>query len=900
MSGFGGAVKLTGESEYRKALKEITRNLKEVSAEMKVVTATFGRNDKSVQGLTAKQAALNLQLTQQKSRLSNLESEYKQMSGRFDEQTRKHEALIASYDKEKAELERIGNTLGTTSKEYEEQEKVVKALEGQVNDSAKAQEYNEKSMSNMRIEINKAQADVNKTTRELNSMEIQLKEARDAESRLASESGKLASTIADQESKVSQLKNEYKDVVLQYGRNSSEAQSLAKQIDSLSGELSENKNKMNEVDRAADSLDKSLETAEDGAKDANDGFTVLKGTLADLASNAIQKVTSAITGQMGAAISRVDTIHSFEKTMKALGFTEDEVTASMNKLKDGIDGLPTTLPQVVSMQQQYTALTGDVDKATALTLALNDATVASGKGQEDAARAADHWYSILATGKPELENWKEINTIMPAQMKQLAQSILGASASTEDLRLAWKDGTVSTEQIMNAMIELDKKGGKGFESFAKQAQDGSSGIETSMTNVKTAITNALAQIIEEVGYDNIVKGFDRLKEAIKAITPYAVEFVEKGMNVISKAFEFVVKHSDGVKLALGALVGAFVAFQGLKIANTIQNVILSMKGLEVVTKSNTLATMANKAAQGAAAIATKAMAAAQWLLNAAMSANPIGLVIAAVLALVAAFVILWNKSEAFRNFWINLWDNIKNVASVVLEAIKAFFSTAWETIRNVWSVATGFFTGIWKGIKKAFSSVASWFGSIFKTAWNNIKSAFSGVGKFFGGIWSTIKDKFTNIGQKIGQSIGGAFKKAINAVLKTAENVINAPIRAINGLIGKVNGLGFSFGYLNEINLPRLAKGGVLKKGQVGLLEGDGAEAVVPLEENTKWIKKVADEMQTAFIKGNNALSNGASFVGDEITINVYASDGMDVNALATAVEQRLARVQRQRQEVWA
>ena len=80
----------------------------------------------------------------------------------------------------------------------------------------------------------------------------------------------------------------------------------------------------------------------------------------------------------------------------------------------------------------------------------------------------------------------------------------------------------------------------------------------------------------------------------------------------------------------------------------------------------------------------------------------------------------------------------------------------------------------------------------------------------------------------------------------------------------------------------------------------DGAEAVVPLEENTKWIKRVADEMQTAFISGKNVMNGGASFVGDDITINVYASQGMDVNALATAVEQRLARVQRQRQEVWA
>ena len=957
MSGFGGAVKLTGESEYKKALKEITRNLREVSSEMKVVTATFGKNDKSVQGLTAKQAALNLQLREQRSRLSNLESEYKLMSDRFVEQTQKHNALIATYTKEKSELERIGNTLGTTSKEYLEQEKVVEALEKQVNDSTKAQEYNEKSMSDMRIEINKAQADVNKTTNELGRMETQLNEAKDAENRLGSASGQLASKISDQENKVASLKEEYKNAVLQYGKNSSEAQKLATKIETLSGELAENKRQMKDADSAADALDKSLDEISESADKANGGFSVFKGTLANLVSQGIQKVSGAITGQMDAAISRVDTIHSFEKTMKALGFTEDEVAASMDKLKGGIEGLPTTLPQVVSMQQQYTALTGDVDKATALTLALNDATVASGKGQEEAARAAEHWYTMLASGKPELDNWKEANTIMPAQMKQLAQSILGTTATSQDLFKAWQSGEVSTEQIMDALINLDQKGGKGFQSFAKQAKDGSSGIETSMTNVKTAITNGLAQLIEEVGYDNIVKGFDSVKEAIKTIIPYVVDFAKKFINALKWL-------KDNGTVIQAVLTGLGVAIGGLI-------------ALEVITNMSKYVKLVK-----AWAAETKIVTAAQWLLNAAMSANPIGLIVVAVLALVAAFVVLWNKSETFREFWKGLWENVKEIAGVVIEAIKGFFTTAWDTIKNVWSVAVGVFQGIWDGIKavfstvvdfftsifstawnaiqtvwsvvvtffqgiwdgikavfstvigfyknaftgawnaitsvwnkakgffqgvwtnirKIFASVATWFGARFKEAWNAIKRPFAAVGSFFGGIWSTIRSKFQDIGQRLGDTIGGAFKKAINAVLRTVENVINAPVRAINGLIGIINDLGFSFGYLNEIYLPRLSKGGVLKKGQVGLLEGDGAEAVVPLEQNTKWIRRVADEMRLSLANGQgNTLSNNTgSFNGDQITVNVYGSQGMDVNTLAIAVEQRLARVQRQKQEVWA
>lgn len=133
---------------------------------------------------------------------------------------------------------------------------------------------------------------------------------------------------------------------------------------------------------------------------------------------------------------------------------------------------------------------------------------------------------------------------------------------------------------------------------------------------------------------------------------------------------------------------------------------------------------------------------------------------------------------------------------------------------------------------------------------------FKPVGTFFAGIWDKIKEKFTNIGQKVGESISGVFKKAINAVLSSAENVLNAPIRAINSLIGKLQdipGLG-GLGTLNEFDLPRLEKGGVLKRGQVGLLEGNGAEAVVPLERNKAWIKAVAEQMQNTLSNSNGAF----------------------------------------------
>lgn len=174
-----------------------------------------------------------------------------------------------------------------------------------------------------------------------------------------------------------------------------------------------------------------------------------------------------------------------------------------------------------------------------------------------------------------------------------------------------------------------------------------------------------------------------------------------------------------------------------------------------------------------------------------------------------------------------------------------------ETITvSFFDPVTGLFSRIWTKITEIFGNVGTWFKEKFSDAWKKIKAVFEPVGKFFGGIWDKIKEKFTNIGQKVGEAIGGAFKKAINFVLQTAENVLNAPINAINNLLDLINDVpGINIGTLPTFSLPRLEQGGVLKRGQVGLLEGKGSEAVIPLHQNKKWINATAKAM-------NNALNN--------------------------------------------
>lgn len=167
---FGGAVKLTGESAYRRALQQITQNLREVSSEMKVVSSAFDRNDRSVDALRAKEDVLNRTLAEQTNKLNVLKSQYASMSAQYATQTAKHNALVQSYNSEKAKLDEIGRTLGTTSREYQDQKAKVEQLADAVRKSSANQDANARSMSKMRTEINGAQAECNKTARELDNL----------------------------------------------------------------------------------------------------------------------------------------------------------------------------------------------------------------------------------------------------------------------------------------------------------------------------------------------------------------------------------------------------------------------------------------------------------------------------------------------------------------------------------------------------------------------------------------------------------------------------------------------------------------------------------------------------------------------------------------------------------
>lgn len=220
------------------------------------------------------------------------------------------------------------------------------------------------------------------------------------------------------------------------------------------------------------------------------------------------------------------------------------------------------------------------------------------------------------------------------------------------------------------------------------------------------------------------------------------------------------------------------------------------------------------------------------------------------------FKVAWEVIKAVWNvaisFFTMVWAGIKAVFAVVKGVLSGNFSDAWDAIKNLWSRVVQFFSAVWNGIKGIFGATASWFGGVFKAAWNAIKNVFSSWGSFFAGLWNRITNTFKNIGTNIADAIGGAVKSGINGVIGMIEKTINGAIGLINGAINLINELpGVSVGKISKVSLPRLAQGGVVNEPTIAEIGENGAEAVVPLENNTGWINRVAEKLSDFIVKAD-------------------------------------------------
>ena len=201
------------------------------------------------------------------------------------------------------------------------------------------------------------------------------------------------------------------------------------------------------------------------------------------------------------------------------------------------------------------------------------------------------------------------------------------------------------------------------------------------------------------------------------------------------------------------------------------------------------------------------------------------------------------------------WSDVTNALSNIGAWFTDMFQKAWTGLTNVFSGLGNWFTGRWNDVTSALANVATWFGDIFTRAYNAVTNAFSSIGSFFSGVWSTVQNIFVGAGQAVGSAVGGAFRSAVNAVLGTIENVVNGFIGMINGVLNAIRrlpGLGW-VGSIGYVNLPRLARGGIVDSPTVAMIGEAGKEVVMPLE-NTGFLQTMGRIVGGAVV---NALGGG-------------------------------------------
>ncbi|TNU89387.1 tape measure protein [Eggerthella lenta] len=316
-----------------------------------------------------------------------------------------------------------------------------------------------------------------------------------------------------------------------------------------------------------------------GAKAGSDYGHAMGGGLAR--SGAVIGAFSAVTAKamdlvashVGAAASRFDTLNNYPKVMQQLGYSAKDSEASIATMSDRLSTLPTTLDAMTTTVSGLVAITHDLPKATEAGLALNDMLIASGSSQQLVNAAMEQFRQMLSKGKPEMEDWRSLVTAAPGQMDQLAKSMLGPTASANELYAALgggkNDPILSMDELLDAIVRLDAEGGEGFASFREQAQSAAGGVQTAMANAGNAITKGLAGTLEAVGRERISGAFDEAKGGINDLFAAVNGGVSKAMPQVDRLAGHVRKIGpEAVTVAAGFAV--FNAAGGM-LANVASN-----------------------------------------------------------------------------------------------------------------------------------------------------------------------------------------------------------------------------------------------------------------------------------------------------------------------------------------
>ena len=561
----------------------------------------------------------------------------------------------------------------------------------------------------------------------------------------------------------------------------------------------------------------------------------------------------------GESVNTMDTLSALAKKMGSeTAFSASECAEALNYL--ALAGYDTqqmcdTLPTVLNL-----AAAGGIDLAAASDM-VTDAMSALGMGVDEAGTMVDQMaktasttntsvaqlgegiLTIGATAKTVKGGTAELNTALGilanngikgaeggTHLRNVILSLQNptdkAAACMEQLGLDVYDSEGNMRSLNDILGDLNTSM-DGMTAAEKSNIIGQIFNKTDLSSVNALLANTgttwddlqqsiidsggAAQQMADTQLDNLQGQITILKSALEGL---AISFGELLLPAIKMIVGWVQKFVDWLN---GMDEGTKKVVTTIALLAAVLGPVLIVIG-KVVSAVGTIMTIVPKVA-GVINTVKTAFAA----LNTTMLANPIVLIIAAITALVAAFIYLWNTNEDFRQFWINLWENVKEVAIAVWEAIKNFFSAAWEAIsstaQTVWNGIKDFFSGLWEGIKTIFSTVVeviktiitTYFNiyktiittvlnaikTVFTTVWNGIKTVVTtvvtAIQTFITTAWNAIKNTVTTVLNAIKTvitTVWNAIKAAVTTVVNAIKNVISTVWNGIKNTVSTVvNGI---------------------------------------------------------------------------------------------------------------
>jgi tape measure domain-containing protein len=478
---------------------------------------------------------------------------------------------------------------------------------------------------------------------------------------------------------------------------------------------------------------------------------IIKGSaLGSLAANAISTVARAISQEMGGAIARVDSLKNYSNVMNGLGVSAEDSETSIALLRQELKGLPTDIVAATAAVKRLTATNGNIQASTDMFLAMNNAILAGGGTIEQQQSALEQLNQAYAKGRPEMQDWKILLQAIPAQLKQVAKT-MGYASSTE-LYEALQSGKTSMDEFMLTMVKLNKTGGADFDSFAKQAQSASAGIQTAMTTLKYTIQNGLATIMNEIGRSNIAGAFNGIGKVIETATNYVAAFI----RIIKEAVAWVgalfgggggstsgiVKTTEDTADALNsAATGASNVASGLDdatdSAKKLRQQLAGFDEMNVLQEKQTADATAGTGVAGA----SQMVADYQWNTSSLEQAQD-------KIAEIAE-----NIKKAITDIF-GEWDFKK-----IIDAFKKFVRQVKSAMSSVGKIMSD----VWN---KYLSPMINWAGSSLLPAFlNALGGAIELIGKVLGAVWSNFLEPFvTNFLKPVAEFTGGVIVTVLNAI----------------------------------------------------------------------------------------------------------------------------------------